>query len=190
MCSTGFGAQSREKSPWQRLRQPCCFRKSKFRNDVEEPSVRQFWRRRNLAAPQRRILNPKWRSASDEDNRKASPAALKLRNINGGPSSVVRTPRRSAAEDRENGRRGRSQRECWSRCEGGRCCLRSCNSSHARGTRAFERAREDGERVGALLHRVPALGFGRVHGRSGVWRAAPEPARARTQRAGGSARGR
>jgi len=46
------------------------------------------------------------------------------------------------------------------------------------------------EELGALVQRVPTLGFGRIHGGSGVWRAAPEPARARTQHTGGSARGR
>src|ERR1700693_6613047 len=102
MCSTELPAQRLDKFPGQRLRQPCCFRKSKFRNDVEEPSVRQFWRRPSLAALQRRILNPKWRSASDEPNQKASPAALKLLNINGSRSSVVCMPRRSAAEDHKN----------------------------------------------------------------------------------------
>src|SRR5579863_6396330 len=134
MCSTEFAELSRDRSLWRRQRRPCCFRKSKFRNDGEEPSVRQFWRRPNLAAPRCRILNPKLRDASDEHNQKTSPVSRKLFNTNGSLRSVVCEARRSAAKDHKNRRRGRSHCECWPRCEGGRCCLRSCNSSHARGT--------------------------------------------------------
>src|ERR1700722_11783420 len=99
MCSTEFAAPSQDKFPWQRLRQPCCFRKSKFRSDAAELSVRQFWRHPNLAAPQRRILNPKSRGGRDEHTQKASPTAIKLPDINSSRSALVCEPRRGAAED-------------------------------------------------------------------------------------------